>query len=471
MLTLAVQSIRKMLSSPQTIDRVISANLVPRLVELLSLDESPMVQLEASWALTNIAAGESWQTRLVVESGAISPLIRLAACSSIDASIRMQSVWALGNIAADSLELRDQLLDAGVCKPLFDLARISSFESPAALLRLVAWTLRNLCLHKLAPALPPQVLLEDVLPAFTNLLASNDRDVLVYACSTLAYLTEPNKLDSVDLIAKQLVPRLCDLLSSHYHAASSPCHDADESLSASSLRCIANILAGSSSQSVTPQLVIDSNVLPVFRSLLVVSSSSSARCEMLKRNVVKALASIIAGGREQIQAVITAELVPILVKLMNISSTTTLKHEALWAVIYYTFRASDEQVLYLFRCDVVESICELLVRTISGDVELLQVVLVALMNILMVAQMAGQLECVRALIVEFGGLDKIEQLQLDYSTNESVLDLSTRIVDKFFRDYNDDHKDIEILCLKNNQDEKMDVSTYDSNASEVTICV
>ena len=99
------------------IQAVVDAGCVPTLINFLAFDEDPHLQLEAGWALTNIASGTSDQTDAVACAGAIPAFVRLLATSS-SVQVREQAVWALGNIAGDSAAYRNEVLAAGALKPL-----------------------------------------------------------------------------------------------------------------------------------------------------------------------------------------------------------------------------------------------------------------------------------------------------------------------------------------------------------------
>ena len=56
-----------------------------------------MVQFEALWALTNIAAGTERHTEAIVKSGVVPPVINII-IKSPHSNIQQQALWVLANI-------------------------------------------------------------------------------------------------------------------------------------------------------------------------------------------------------------------------------------------------------------------------------------------------------------------------------------------------------------------------------------
>lgn len=92
----AIRYARKLLSTDKNppIDEIIEVGMLPIMVQALALDDSPAIQFEAAWALTNIASGNSAQTLKVVEANAVPHFIRLLA--SPNENVAEQSLWSLG---------------------------------------------------------------------------------------------------------------------------------------------------------------------------------------------------------------------------------------------------------------------------------------------------------------------------------------------------------------------------------------
>jgi hypothetical protein len=179
------------------IQAVIDTGVVPRVIELFSplFDHLPLVQFEvrlgaclsrgrrtfkvapspsrppslppqAAWVITNIAAGTRAHTHVVMDSGAIPPLLRLLGSPADD--VREQAAWALGNIAGDSPETRDAVLGAGALAPLLALLSGHANMKPA-MLRTFTWTLANFCRGIPQPAFE---LVKSALPALAALIHS-----------------------------------------------------------------------------------------------------------------------------------------------------------------------------------------------------------------------------------------------------------------------------------------------------------
>jgi hypothetical protein len=91
---------------------------------------------------TNVASGNSEQTKMVVDYGVVSEFIRLLNSPSKD--VQDQAVWGLGNIAGDSPQMRNLALSNGAMKALLDFA-VRKGDIKTSLLRTWTWALSNLC--------------------------------------------------------------------------------------------------------------------------------------------------------------------------------------------------------------------------------------------------------------------------------------------------------------------------------------
>ena len=303
---LIVQWFRKVLAIEHVppIDAVIDAGACPRLVELLASPASPSRLLfECSWALTNIASGNSRHTQFVIASGALPHFVRLLSHEDVD--VTEQCVWALGNVAGDSADSRDAVLAAGAVPSLL---RACLPGQRLGFKKNAAWTMSNLCRGKPPPHLPTVATL---LPALVKFAADDCAEVQTDACWAMSYISDGGSESCISaLIESGALPSLVACVASPNRSVVVP-----------ALRAMGNVVTGDEAAT---QSAINAGVLGALLPLL------AHPYRQIRKEACWLLSNVCAGTQAQVSAVWEARLVPALLRCMD-DGELDVQREACWA--------------------------------------------------------------------------------------------------------------------------------------------
>lgn len=387
------------------IEEVIEAKVIPQLIRFLKDPVDPKHQFEAAWALTNIGSGTTDQTMELIQAGAVPEFVRLLNSPSVQ--VREQCVWALGNIAGDSPACRDYVMQFPIIDQLLEFTRDKKRTS---LVRNAVWTISNFARGKPAP---PFHLVRGCLPDLARLLYATDEQILIDACWALSYLSDGDNMKIQAVMEAEIGLRVVELLLHPSVGVQTP-----------ALRVVGNIVTGDDIQT---QCMINFQVLPRLKTLLLTSTKKGIRKE-----ACWTISNITAGTAEQIEEVIKADLVPVLIEQLNSAAAEfDIRKEAAWAVANATSSGTPEQIHYLVDQGCIPALCSLLD---APDSRIIAVALEGLGNLLEVGQKRasgpGEQNEYSLILERCHGLDMIEHLQ-DHS-NPVLYDKAVSLIERYF---------------------------------------
>ncbi|CCE63719.1 hypothetical protein TPHA_0F02380 [Tetrapisispora phaffii CBS 4417] len=392
------------------IELVIQSGVVPTLINFMNENQPEMLQLEAAWALTNIASGSSSQTQVVVEAGAVPLFIQLLYTGTVE--VQEQAIWALGNVAGDSTQYRDHVLQSGAMDPILGLFNTNK----TSLIRTATWTLSNLCRGKKPQ--PDWTIVSKALPTLAKLIYSLDTETLIDACWAISYLSDGPSEAIQAVIDARIPKRLVELLTHQSTLVQTP-----------ALRAVGNIVTGTDLQT---QVVINSGVLVALRHLL------SSPKESIRKEACWTISNITAGNTDQIQSVIDADILPSLIRLLETADYKT-KKEACWAISNASSGGlhRPEIIRYLVAQGCIKPLCDLLE---IADNKIVEVTLDALENILKMGEADKEARGLTInenadYIEKAGGMEKIFNCQ--QNENDKIYEKAYTIIETYFGEEDD----------------------------------
>lgn len=330
------------------------------MIQWLKLRDHPALQIEGLWALTNIAAGANDNTAVLLHNGIVPNLVSLL--DSPNEDVLEQAVWVLGNLASDGHNTRDMILNAHAL-PLL-VKNLKREGAKTSLLRIIAWTISNLCDGQPRPIFNIGI----VLPQLSEMLEKQDTEMLSHVCWALSHLCDGPSTHIQAVVNSSVCKRLVELLGHRSWRVTKP-----------ALRAIGNIVCAEDDHDYT-QHIIECGAVPKLRELIGHSNRE------IQKEACWTLSNIAAGTIDQIQCVLDSGGIPALIELASSESTDSeVKSEACWVVLNATSCGSDEQIEYLVKYGCISVIRELLQET-----SMIMMALEGLERILQVGEQAAK---------------------------------------------------------------------------------
>lgn len=325
------------------IQEIILSGIVPRFVELLDknfyikFEDNTLSQkcrFEAAWVITNIASGNSEQTKYVVTVGAIPLLVKMV--SEEDEMLLDQSVWALSNIAGDGEKFRDIIIEVGALpKTLNLISKYMSSSGNIKILRNLVWLVSNLNRGR-----SPVPLLENMKNSFSiieKVVHINDQDLVSDSFWCLSYLADASS-EMTDLILKSSVmKRLLELLDSFCNDLTK--EEGDNKLSkicagaiCPIIRTLGNIVTGDEEQT---NSIIRMGFLQYFQPIFYLYQNQ--KLPRIRKEICWLISNITAGTESQITYIFESNLLGVIIDSVN-KHDLIIKNEAgiaLFNLLYF----------------------------------------------------------------------------------------------------------------------------------------
>ncbi|CAG9797351.1 unnamed protein product [Chironomus riparius] len=336
---LAIQNIRKFLEGKVDDNLVNDVNFIHYMKYLLVCHGNEKLQTEAAWIFTNIAAGSTVHTQIVVNADVTPILINLLSSSNFE--LVEQCIWALGNIIGDSHEYRDLIIQQGILVPLLSYVReglSTSFQ------RTLVWVFVNLV--RCRECQLSVDIVRDIVPKLCELATRRDTPTKIDALWALTFLADCGDEYIQLMVETDIVTIVMPMLTSF-----------SQKLQVTAMRFLGNIATGTDLQT---QVILDHGILNNMRFALMHQNRN------LRRVALWCLSNITIGTQDQAQAVYHSGLLAIIIDNLHHDDEKIVK-EAILTIRNLINAGSPEQMLEIIDCRAVNLIFNLIM---SNDNEI-----------------------------------------------------------------------------------------------------
>ena len=170
---------------------VIEAGVCGRLVELL-MHPSPQVLIPALRTVGNIVTGDDVQTQIIINCGALPPLLRLLT-ENHKKSIRKEACWTVSNITAGNKDQIQAIIEGGIIAPLVHLLANGDFD----IKKEAAWALSNATSGGTHPQIR-YLVSQGCIQPLCDLLAAADSRIVTVALEGLENILKVGECDRHD---------------------------------------------------------------------------------------------------------------------------------------------------------------------------------------------------------------------------------------------------------------------------------
>uniref|UniRef100_A0AC34FD72 Armadillo repeat-containing domain-containing protein n=1 Tax=Panagrolaimus sp. ES5 TaxID=591445 RepID=A0AC34FD72_9BILA len=363
--------------------------------------ENEETQYVAAKALSNIAQGTPEQVKSLIDSKAIPALIQLLDLSSSE-RVREKTLEAFANITYSERTARDQCVENGLIKLLSKLTyRQASLHCMQNFAKILAnFTVGD---HPLIASKFIKEVIPQIIPLLKALIHHYDPDVLYKTCIALFYISGYGYFDII--IENGFIQPIINALG-HSNAK----------ISKTVYFMLIEMVKFINGYRV--QYMIDNGILEYMKEPLMESN------EKIQEVTISLLSKLSAGTSSNVQAIIDAEYIPLLLQLLN-HKNHEIRAEIIYILLNIVNGGSEEQIQHLLTYDIIPLLCKF------DEADTYHEMVGALHTILIILTKTGcrlRETCLK--MNAGGGIDRIRKLQSH--DQEKVQYFCYQILSQFF---------------------------------------